>query len=216
MADEKDGQQDKNTNDAAGGGQQPGQGKVFTQEEVNALIGSTRKEEREKYGDYKDLKAKAAELDDLKKAQLSETEKAKQDKEAADNRAAQAIKTANERLLKAAFIAEAAKHGAKIPADAYALAIADGAQVSVGEDGNATGVEEAVKALVEAGRLPLTGRVAAPGLDGGAGGQSRPERTVVLSDEQKRLAQYAGMTEEQYIKYLTQAPVDLSPDIDKK
>src|SRR5690348_370120 len=159
-----------------GGQTPPPAGKTFTQEEVNALIGSTRKEERGKFSDYNDLKAKAEKYDQVEKEKLSDAEKAKADKEAADQRAAAAIKTANERLLKAAFIAEAAKLGAKIPADAYALAIADGAQVSVDDKGEALGVAEAVKALVDAGRLPMSGRPGAPGLDAGAGGQTRPEK----------------------------------------
>jgi hypothetical protein len=193
-------------------GQQPGQERVFTQAEVNALVGHTRQEERGKYADYEALKDKAAKFDEAETARLSDAEKAKKDKEAADARADAAIKTANERLLKAAFIAEAAKSGAKIPADAYALAIADGAQVSIDKDGNAIGVTEAVKALVDAGRLPMSGRPGAPGLDAGAGGQERPGRAVILTDEQKYFAKVSGMTEEQYITYLTAKPVRDVPD----
>lgn len=186
--------------------------KVFTQAQVNALIGHTRQEERGKYADYEDLKAKATKFDSIEQERLTAEQKAQQAKDAADARAEAAIKTANERLLKAAFIAEAAKHGAKIPADAYALAIADGAQVSIDDKGDVVGVADAVKALVDAGRLVLGARPGAPGLDAGAGGQQRPERTIVLTDEQKRMAQYAGMTEEQYIKYLTMPSEPLKTD----
>lgn len=194
------------------GGQTPPPAKTFTQEEVNALIGNTRKEERGKFSDYNDLKAKAEKYDQVEADKLSAEEKAKQDKEAADRRAADAIKTANERLLQAAFIAAASAAGVKNPRDAYALAIADGAQVSIDDKGEAVGVAEAVKTLLDAGRLVLGSRPGAPGLDAGAGGQTRPEKQIVLTDEQKYFAKVSGMTEEQYIKYLTAPSEPIRPD----
>lgn len=181
-------------------------------EELEATRAALKKANAEAAANRKKLEAFEKAEEDRKLASASELEKAQLAAKKAEDKAEAALKTANERTLKASFIAEASKYGAKIPADAYALAIADGAEVSVDEAGNVTGVAEAVKALVDAGRLPLTGKPGAPGLDAGAGGNSRPEKTIVLSDEQKRMAQYAGMTEEQYIKYLTQASVPFGLD----
>ncbi len=137
--------------------------------------------------------------EERKQAAMTELEKLTKAKTDAEERASKVMQEANTRVLKAAFIAEAAKHGAKVPADAYALAQADGAQVSVDDSGNPVGVAEAVKALVDAGRLVLSGRPSAPGLDGGAGGGNRPAPTIQLTDAQKYLAYVSGMTEEQYI-----------------
>jgi hypothetical protein len=185
--------------------------------ELERMRAALKKANREAAENRKKLEGFEKAEDERKLASASDLEKAQMAAKKAADSAEQAIKTANERMLKAAFIAEASKHGAKSPADAYALAIADGAQVGIGEDGNATGVAEAVKALVDAGRLPLTGRPGAPGLDGGAGGQIRPGKTITLTDEQKRMALHGGMTEEQYITYLQASPgVAFTPDADKK
>lgn len=180
--------------------------------ELERTRAALKKANREAAENRKRLEAFEKAEDDRKLANASELEKAQIAAKQAAERADAAIKTANDRLMRAAFIAEAAKHGAKNPADAYALALADGADISIDEAGNVVGVDAAVKALVDAGRLPLGGRPGAPGLDGGAGGQQRPARTVTLTDEQKYLAQVSGMTEEQYIQYLTQKPVSLGKD----
>lgn len=50
--------------------------KTFTQAEVNELMGKVRRETRDKYSDYDELKQKAAELDAAKEASKSELEKA--------------------------------------------------------------------------------------------------------------------------------------------
>ncbi len=184
-------------------------------EELDKVRDALKKANREAAENRKKLEAFEKAEEERKLASSTELEKAQAAAKKAEDRATEAIKTANERLLKSAFIVEASRHGAKTPADAYALAITDGAQVSVDDDGNAVGVAEAVKALVDAGRLPLTGKPGAPGTDAGAGGSSRPEKTVTLTDEQKRFAQYAGMTEEQYVKYLTQTASPFVPDKDQ-
>jgi len=50
--------------------------KTFTQAEVDALMGKVRREERGKYADYDDLKAKAAKFDEGEEAKKSELERA--------------------------------------------------------------------------------------------------------------------------------------------
>ena len=117
--------------------------------ELDKMRAALKKANREAADNRKRLEAFEKTEEERKQADSTELEKAQAATKKADEKAAAAIKTANERLLKAAFIAEAAKHGAKIPADAYALAIADGAEISVDEDGNATGVAEAVKAKLD-------------------------------------------------------------------
>jgi len=185
--------------DAQGGGQQlDGGARTFTQDELNAIVADRLTRERQKYADYEDLKGKASQLDELQAAQLSELEKAQ--KRAADLEAERdrALSEANDRLIRAAFVAEAAKAGAAHPEDAFALA--DIAGVTIGEDASVTGVAEAVAALVEGGRLVMSGRPAAPNLDGGAGGGNRPGDTKAkaLSEAELIQARKLGLTPEQY------------------
>lgn len=108
-----------------------------------------------------------------------------------------ALQQANDRLIKSAFVAEAAKAGAAHPEDAYALA--DLAGVSIAEGGNVQGVAEAVEAVVKAGRLPLVaGRPVAPRLDGGAGSGDRSTRLPQLSEEELKVAHKLGVKPEVY------------------
>lgn len=51
-------------------------GKTFTQEELNAIVGSRLHEERAKYADYETLKEKAAKFDAAEEAQKTELQKA--------------------------------------------------------------------------------------------------------------------------------------------
>ena len=53
-----------------------GQIRTFTQEEVNAIVGKRLAEEKGKFSDYEDLKAKAMKLDEIEEANKSELQKA--------------------------------------------------------------------------------------------------------------------------------------------
>lgn len=50
--------------------------RTFTQEEVNAIVGKRLAEEKGKFSDYEDLKAKAMKLDEIEEANKSELQKA--------------------------------------------------------------------------------------------------------------------------------------------
>lgn len=56
-------------------GNAEGQERTFTQEEVNAIVGKRLAEEKGKYSDYEDLKAKAAKYDEAEEAQKTELQK---------------------------------------------------------------------------------------------------------------------------------------------
>lgn len=51
-------------------------GKTFTQEELNAIVGTRLREERAKYADYETLKEKAAKFDAAEEASKTELQKA--------------------------------------------------------------------------------------------------------------------------------------------
>ena len=50
--------------------------RTFSQDEVNAIVGKRLAEEKVKYADYEDLKAKAAKFDEVEEANKSELQKA--------------------------------------------------------------------------------------------------------------------------------------------
>ena len=52
------------------------QNRTFTQEELNAIVGKRLAEEKSKFADYEDLKAKASKFDEMEEANKSELQKA--------------------------------------------------------------------------------------------------------------------------------------------
>jgi len=191
-------------NNVSGDGQQPatpglGDGvRTFTQSELDRLLGERAVRERAKYVDYDELKAKAAKLQEIEDAQKTELQRAQDAKEAAENTAKAAMANANMRLIQAEFIAAAALAGVKHPEDAFALA--DRTAVQIGNDSKVTGVAEQVKALVDAGRLPMQDGPRAPRLDGGAGGGDRASNVAKATPDQIEIARKMNVPIEEYMK----------------
>lgn len=75
-----------------------------TQDELNRIIDDRLKRERAKYADYKDLKGKAARLDELEQANQTEVEKA-------NNRATDAETARDTAIAESLRLRVAAKHG---------------------------------------------------------------------------------------------------------
>lgn len=207
--------------DVEGDGQQPKEqgAPVYTEEEFQQTLKDTMNRvvpdrvSRAQRSLLKDLgfeDAEAAkeaftELKKLRLEQMSEQERrdaelrdAQERAERAESERDQARAEAQDRLLRAAFLAEAGRRGAKYPDDAFKLA--DLTNVSIA-DGVIEGVEEAVQALIDGGRLILTGRPQAPPLDGGAGSGDRPGAKVKLTPEELEMAQKLGVKPEDYAKH---------------
>ena len=182
--------------DVTGDGKQPEGERTFTQVELDAHIGDRLKRQRAQYADYDDLKAQAEKWAEHEEAQKSEMQKALEAKAEAEAAAQVVMERANRRLIRAEFIAQASQLNVQHPADAFALA--DRSTVEVTEGGKVKGVEAAVKALVDDGRLPLTTKAKAPDLDGGAGSGERAGDSKPLSAEEKAIAKKMGLTSEQY------------------
>jgi len=175
---------------------------MFTQDQLNSFLAKERRELKEKYADYDANKEKAAKLDELEQEKMDEVDRERVKREKAEQQLADTLKLANDRLVRAAFIAEASKRGALHPADAYGLAMADQAEVSVDDDGNVIGVTDAVNALFEAKRLPVQSGNTAPDLNGGAGdGTRKASRPVALTELERDMARQANMTEEEYASF---------------
>ena len=146
------------------------------------------------------LKLSAKEAEELarQQAEMTETDRLKVELEAERAKVAQAEERRRQSDIRRVFVDEASKAGAAHPDDVYRLA--DLAGVDVDENGMVTGVAEAVKTLVDAGRVPLTGKTPAPNLDGGAGGGDRSKAHVKLTAEELEMARKLRLTPEVYAK----------------
>lgn len=197
--------QDLSTGDATGAN---GGGQTYTQDQIDAMIANRLERERKKFADYDELKKAAEKLRELEQAQLSEQERIaaeleteKQARQQAEQIAEQARNEARATLLRAAVLAEAGRQRARVPDDAWRLV--DQSLLTLSEEGTVSGAEQAVKTLIEAGRLPVMDKPAAPSLDGGAGSGERPGQTPTLTDEELEIARKMGLTPEDYAKAKT-------------
>lgn len=183
--------------DAQGGGQQPV--RMFTQQDVDSIVTERLSRQKAQYADYADLKAKAQKWAEAEEAQKTETQKLAERAAMAERERDEALQQAQSRLIRAAFIAEAAKAGAAHPDDVYALA--DISSVMLDDQNNVVGVTEAVKAVIEAGRVPIA-QQRAPNLDAGAGSGRRAgeQQAAALSEQELEQARKLRITPEQYAK----------------
>ena len=181
-----------------GDGQEPVNGgeRTFTQRELDAIIADRLRRNSAQYADYDELREKADKLVQLEQAQMSELEQAKARATALEAERDLALQQANDRLITAAIISEAARLDFADPNDAFALA--DLAGIQVNDAGKVEGAGEAVKALAES-RPYLINKRQAPNDHAGAGGGERlGGRSVVLSDEELAVAARLRITPQQY------------------
>lgn len=134
--------------------------KTFTQSELEEIIAKRLERERKKYTDYDDLKAKLSEYEkaeeERKKAEMSEQERLEAERaealrrvEEAETKSAEALKKANERLIRAEFRVLAKDAGIRADALDDAFKLADFSEVEVGDDGSVSGVDAVIKSLKE-------------------------------------------------------------------
>lgn len=175
---------------AAGGGNDETKAEL---ERTRTALKAANKEAAER---RKRLEQLEAEETTRQQAAMTETDRLKAEIEAAKAEVVKAQSKARETVIGSAFVAEAAKVGAMHPEDVARLADLSG--VDVDETGKVTGVTEAVKALVDAGRIPLTGRAPAPNLDGGAGGGDRGKPGAKLTQAELDTARRMGIAPDKY------------------
>jgi len=189
--------------DANAGGEPGGDGSSnktsFNQADIDAIVAERLAREKAKYADYEDLRKKAKKLDEIEEANKTELEKAQEAAKLAQEERDAMLQQANDIKIKAKFETIASKLGVKHPEDAFALA--DRSGVSISEDGSVVGVDDAVKKLVEAGRLPLTG-TKVPELNAGAGDHDGELNQKSATEEQKKIAAKMGIKLEDYMKFV--------------
>jgi len=144
--------------------------KSFSQADVDRIVQARLKQAEPRYAELRD---KAEKFDTLQSEQQSDLEKAQTEAEQAKQERDDAVSRARQQALKAAVVAEAAKQGA-VDADAVVALLPQDA-VMIGDDGEVTGAEEAVKALLEQKQF-LAGNTPQPGPgDGGARTPAQPK-----------------------------------------
>lgn len=195
--------------------------KTFTQAEHEAEVNRIVQErlardrkDRVSDDEIAELRKQAKKAEDLEAANLTASEKLKADAEKAQQERDQAIQDAkdardeaNKTKLQAKILTAAAKAGAVDSDAVYALLQADNfavtkdgqkLEVTIGDDGQVTGHEEAVTAFLEAKQY-LVGTTPTPGPGGGG---PRPGTTPALTKDQLAMATSFGMTPEEYAEHM--------------
>lgn len=128
---------------------EPVEPRTFSQDELDRIVKDRLARQKSQFGDYDDLKAKAAKLDEIEEASRSELEKAQ--KAAADAAAERdtILAEAKEARLNAALMAEVAKADRKVVSPEAALRLLDRSTLELGEDGVPTNTAAAVDTLLE-------------------------------------------------------------------
>jgi len=171
--------------------------RLFTQDEVNRLMGQWAKEVRNQFGDYKQLQERAAKADELEQAKLTEQERLEARASEAERRAADAAGQIASAMIASEVKVRASQLGIIDPDAAYLLL--DRSNVRYGEDGGVTGVDEALTQLLEDKPYLKGSPNRAPNLNPQSG---EPAPTLRLTDDQREAARLMGITEEDYAKGL--------------
>lgn len=154
-----------------GGGAGGGEGdKTFTQADLDRIVGERLTREREKYKDYDTYKEKAGKYDESEANKLSEQEKLKKERDEANEKSTAALTTANKRLVTAELKLQAAAQG--VPADRLAAVtkLTDLSSVNVDDNGDVSGVKEAIEACLKANAFLLAGVAGGSNLEGNPAG----------------------------------------------
>lgn len=184
--------------------------KTFSQAEVDEIVAKRLARDRKGREDYDDIKAKLAEFEtaeeERKKADMTALERLEAEKaealKAADEAKAErdkAINAANQRLIKAEFRAVARELNVRADALDDALVLADLSSVKVEEDGNISGMEDVVKALLTNKPYLAEQTKPQPKPIGGASGGSDPadKTKEQLLKEAADKARQSGRLEDQ-------------------
>lgn len=191
--------------EGGGGSEDPPEGdppegdpqKSFSQADVDRIVQERLSRAKLKPpSDYEDLKARAAKLDELEAASKSDLEKALEAQRKADERATAAEARANETARRHAIEREAGKQKAADPDDVFAVLQTTSKyrdMVTMDDDGQVTGVEDAVKAIL-ADKPHLVGKTSTPtgDGDGGSRGGGDAQKPKTLEDAVSRALTKTG------------------------
>ena len=171
--------------------------KTFSQDEVNRIQAQTRREANARFGDYQQLKDRAARADELEKSQLTDQEKLEARATTAERKAEAAIQQVASAVIASEVKVRASQLGIIDPDAAYLLL--DRTNVAYADDGTVTGIDDALTQLIESKPYLKGAPNRAPNLNPQAG-ELAP--TLRLSTDQLEAARLMGLTPEEYAQGL--------------
>ena len=158
------------------GAPQPTGGKTLTQEEFDRALAARLKSERQKFADYDELKAKAAELKALRDASKSEQELQAERLAELELRAAESERAAAEAALRLEAVTEATRLRFENPEDAVAF-------LKAGDYGDTPVAEALAQIAAERPYLIRRSPAVPPAANPSRGQNKAPDRT---NDERYR------------------------------
>jgi len=170
----------------------------FTPEQqayIDRINSKTRRDERNKFKDYNDLKTRAARADELEQAQLTEAEKMEARAIEAEKKATDAQAQIADAMIASQVKVRASQMGVIDPDAAFVLLDRTNVQYA---DGAVTGVDDAIASLLE-DKPYLRGTNRTPNINPESG---QPVQAVRLTPLQIEAAQMMGLTAEEYAQGL--------------
>ena len=170
----------------------------FTSEQqayIDRINSRTRRDERNKFKDYNDLKARAARADELEQAQLTGAEKMEARAIEAEKKVTDAQAQIADAMIASQVKVRASQMGVVDPDAAFVLLDRTNVQYV---DGAVTGVDDAIASLLE-DKPYLRGTNRTPNINPESG---QPVQAVRLTDLQLEAARMKGLTAEEYAQGL--------------
>jgi len=170
----------------------------FTAEQqayIDRINSKTRRDERNKFKDYNDLKARAARADELEQAQLTGAEKMEARAIEAEKKVTDAQAQIADAMIASQVKVRASQMGVVDPDAAFVLLDRTNVQYT---DGAVTGVDDAIASLLE-DKPYLRGINRTPNINPESG---QPVQAVRLTDLQLEAARMMGLTAEEYAQGL--------------
>ena len=170
----------------------------FTSEQqayIDRINSRTRRDERNKFKDYNDLKARAARADELEQAQLTGAEKMEARAIEAEKKVTDAQAQIADAMIASQVKVRASQMGVVDPDAAYLLLDRTNVQYA---DGAVTGVDDAIASLLE-NKPYLRGTNRTPNINPESG---QPVQAVRLTDLQLEAARMMGLTADEYAQGL--------------
>ena len=170
----------------------------FTSEQqayIDRINSRTRRDERNKFKDYNDLKARAARADELEQAQLTGAEKMEARAIEAEKKVTDAQAQIADAMIASQVKVRASQMGVVDPDAAFVLLDRTNVQYV---DGAVTGVDDAIASLLE-DKPYLRGTNRTPNINPESG---QPVQAVRLTDLQLEAARMMGLTADEYAQGL--------------
>ena len=162
------------------------------QAQINRMVAQTKRDTRQQFADYSDLKSRAARADELEQEKLTDTEKLEARAVEAERKASDAQQQIASAMIASEVKVRASAMGIVDPDAAFILL--DRTNVRYDTDGGVSGVDDALTNLIEA-KPYLRSNNRTPNINPESG---QPVASIRLTPQQREAAVYMGLTDEEY------------------